>query len=206
MFTMRSNSARFLSRFSKAAACLLLAVAFGACTSGEREATTNSAGGNTKTAPVTAGKPPAQLPPGIADSVIQSLDGESFRLADYKGKVVVLDLWATWCGPCRLEIPHLVAIGNEYGGRGVEVVGLSTENPQQAAEAVRNFARDFKIDYKLGWANPQVAQLIGFGGGVIPQTLVIGRDGTVVMHHAGFSPCKTPQMLRDAVEKALAQG
>lgn len=212
MITAESNRARALML---ALCCLCAALGAGACTENESVApTATTANGNnagsTTTAPnrATPGAPSSgstSLPPEIADSTIESLDGESFRLADYQGKVVVLDLWATWCGPCRLEVPHLVAIGNEYGERGVEVIGLSTENPDEASELVRAFAREFNINYKLGWTNPQVRQLIGFGGGVIPQTLVIARDGTVVMHHAGFNPSSTPQKLREAVEQALAR-
>jgi thiol-disulfide isomerase/thioredoxin len=87
------------------------------------------------------------VPPVAWDTEIQAVDGKAFRLSDYKDKVVVLDLWATWCGPCRLEIPHLVELQNEYGARNVEVIGLTTEDPEADAGKVRDFAKEFKINY-----------------------------------------------------------
>src|SRR5918999_520847 len=78
------------------------------------------------------------VPPAAWNTEIQALDGGKFRLSDFKDKVVVIDLWATWCGPCRLEVPHLVDLQNEYGAKGVEVIGLTTEDPLEDEEKVRD--------------------------------------------------------------------
>lgn len=145
-----------------------------------------------------AGSP---LPAGIADAEILSLDGGPFRLSDYRGRVVVLDLWATWCGPCRMEIPHLVELREEYGPRGVEVIGLSVEDPVSDEETVRDFAREFSINYKLGWAEEDWFLKLTRGNTAIPQTFVIGRDGGVYLHAPGYSP-QLPQMIRDAIARA----
>jgi thiol-disulfide isomerase/thioredoxin len=201
---------RFAHRHKTLALCALLALIVGACTKTQTAtpevANTDAAATSTKPA---AKKPMnAMLPEEIANSKIESLDGGEFRLADYKGKVVVLDLWATWCGPCRAEIPFLVKISDEYRERGVEVIGVSTDKrttPKDAPELVRDFAEEFSINYKLAWTNDELDQLIVFGGSSIPQTLVINREGKVVMHHAGFNPARTPQKLREAIEEALAQ-
>jgi thiol-disulfide isomerase/thioredoxin len=147
---------------------------------------------------------PAQLdtvPPLAWETEIQAVDGSPFRLSDFKDKVVVLDLWATWCGPCRLEIPHLVELQNEYGGKGVEVIGLTTENPQSDAVKVRDFAREFNINYKLGWARADVAQALMNGNYSIPQTFVIAPGGRIVTKFRGFSD-KIPDMIRTAIDKA----
>ena len=149
-------------------------------------------------------RPPAQLdtvPPLAWNTEIQAVDGASFRLADFNDKVVVLDLWATWCGPCRLEIPHLVDLQNEYKGKGVEVIGLTTESPQADAEKVRDFAKEFNINYKLGWARADVAQTLMNGNYSIPQTFVIAPGGRIITKFRGFSD-RIPDMIRGAIDKA----
>jgi thiol-disulfide isomerase/thioredoxin len=141
------------------------------------------------------------VPPLVWDTEIQAVDGASFKLSDYKDKVVVLDVWATWCGPCRLEIPHLVDLSNEYAGKGVEVIGLTTESPQTDSEKVRDFAREMKINYKLGWARADVAQTLMNGNYSIPQTFVIAPGGRIVTKFRGFSD-RIPDMIRAAIDKA----
>jgi thiol-disulfide isomerase/thioredoxin len=141
------------------------------------------------------------VPAQVWEAQIQSVDGSSFRLSDFKDKVVVLDLWATWCGPCRLEIPHLVALNKEYAGKGVEIIGLTTESPQTDADKVREFASDMNINYKLGYARADVAQSLMNGVYSIPQTFVIAPGGRIVTKFRGFSD-RIPDMIRAAVEKA----
>src|SRR5436309_105083 len=109
------------------------------------------------------------VPASVWNAEIQAVDGNSFHLSDYKDKVVVLDLWATWCGPCRAEIPHLVDLNKEYGGKGVEIIGLTTESPQSDAERVRDFAKEMNINYKLGWARADTAMELMNGRTSIPQ-------------------------------------
>lgn len=142
------------------------------------------------------------VPPSVWETEIQSVDGAAFRLSDFKDKVVVLDIWATWCGPCRLEVPHLVELTNEYKGK-VEVIGLTTENPQTDADKVRDFAKEFNINYKLGWARADVAQTLMNGNYSIPQTFVIAPGGRIVTKFRGFSP-QIPDMIRAAIDKAGA--
>jgi thiol-disulfide isomerase/thioredoxin len=134
---------------------------------------------------------------------LKALTGPSIKLSDYAGKVLVVNLWATWCGPCRMEIPELVKLYKEYRAKGLEVVGLSTENPEASAEGVRRFAQEFKIDYPLGWATSEVAITLMQGRDAIPQSFVISRDGRVLKRFVGFSAAATPQQLRDVIEEAL---
>ncbi len=143
------------------------------------------------------------LPQAVMEAQVQTLDGRPFRLADYKGKIVVLDIWATWCGPCRNMIPHLVETQNEFGPKGVEVIGLTTEEPATDEAKVRAFAREFKINYKLGWADDQfILALLGprFS---IPQTFVIGRDGRLYYHAAGYS-AQVPLAVNQIIERLEA--
>ncbi|HEX8190454.1 MAG TPA: TlpA disulfide reductase family protein [Pyrinomonadaceae bacterium] len=141
------------------------------------------------------------VPAAAWDTEIQSVDGAKFRLSDFKNKVVVVDLWATWCGPCRLEIPHLVDLQNEYGGKGVEVIGLTTEDPAEDEEKVRDFAKEFKINYKLGWSPREVSLALMNGNSSIPQTFVIAPGGRIVTKFRGFSN-QIPSMIRAAIDKA----
>jgi len=155
-----------------------------------------------KPAPAAAGSM-GTLPPAVLDTELKALTGPSIKLSDYAGKVLVVNLWATWCGPCRMEIPELVKLYKEYRAKGLEVVGLSTENPEASAEGVRRFAQEFKIDYPLGWATSEVAITLMQGRDAIPQSFVISRDGRVLKRFVGFSAAATPQQLRDVIEEAL---
>ena len=142
------------------------------------------------------------IPANVWETSIQSLDGKQFKLADYKGKIIVLDLWATWCGPCRDEIPHLVALSKEFGSKGVEVVGVTSEDPKRDLAKVQAFAREFQISYKIGFAPQEIA--IGLvRRGVIPQTFVITRDGHLLARFEGFNPTLTAPKLRQMVEHAV---
>ncbi|MFL6256757.1 MAG: TlpA family protein disulfide reductase [Pyrinomonadaceae bacterium] len=152
-------------------------------------------------------QPPQQQPqlesvPAAAwNTEIQSVDGAKFRLSDFKDKVVVVDLWATWCGPCRMEIPHLVDLQREYGAKGVEIIGLTTEDPSEDEAKVRDFAKEFKINYKLGWSPREVSLALMNGNGSIPQTFVIAPGGRIVTKFRGFSD-RIPDMIRAAIDKA----
>jgi thiol-disulfide isomerase/thioredoxin len=141
------------------------------------------------------------VPALVWNTEIQSVDGGTFRLADYKDKVVVLDVWATWCGPCRMEIPHLVDLSKEYAGKGVEVIGLTTESAQTDADTVRDFAKEMKINYKLGYARADIAQSLMNGQFTIPQTFVIAPGGRIITKFRGFDD-RIPSMIRAAINKA----
>src|SRR5207237_10665087 len=141
------------------------------------------------------------VPAAAWNTELQAVDGAKFRLSDFKDKVVVLDLWATWCGPCRMEIPHLVDLNREYSGKGVQVIGLTTESPQSDTEKVRSFAREMNINYKLGWARADVAQRLMAGNYSIPQTFVIAPGGRIVTKFRGFG-AQIPDMIRAAIDKA----
>jgi peroxiredoxin len=150
--------------------------------------------------------PPAalpELPPEVTVAPLKDINGASFKLADFFGKVTVVNLWATWCGPCRGEIPELVKLNKEFHSRGVEIIGLSTENPGASAEKVRKFIQDFQIDYRIGWAPAEVAATLMQEYAAIPQTFVISRDGWILKRFVGFSPANTAAQLKQVLEDAL---
>ena len=145
------------------------------------------------------------LPENVMQASINLLDGQKTKLADYSGKVLIVDLWATWCGPCKQEIPHLVEIAKEYKDKGVEVIGLTNENPETDAEWVKQFSEAFNINYPIGWADDEMQAGLTRGRNSIPQTFIIGRDGKIVRHFVGFSPRLIPQM-KAAIEEAASAG
>jgi thiol-disulfide isomerase/thioredoxin len=156
-------------------------------------------------APAVVAAPPAltDLPPEVSVAPLKDAKGASFKLADFFGKVMVVNLWATWCGPCRREIPELVKLHKEFHARGVEMIGLSTENPDASAEKVRKFIQDFQIDYRIGWAPVEVGAPLMQGNTSIPQIFVISRDGFILKRFVGFSAANTlalKQVLEDALK------
>jgi thiol-disulfide isomerase/thioredoxin len=144
------------------------------------------------------------LPESVLSHEFQSLDKGSFRLSDFGGKVFVINLWATWCGPCRREIPEYEQVRKEYTGRGVEFFGLTTEDPHADADRVRKFVREFDFNFRVAWLDRQTAITLMNGRSVIPQTIVVSADGRVVEHWRGYASGRGAQMLRTAIERALA--
>ncbi len=151
------------------------------------------------------GAPPAlvALPASVLEAEMKSASGAPIKLSNYSGKVLLVNLWATWCGPCRVETPELVKLHKYFQSQGVEMVGLSTENPDSSAESVRNFVRDFDVDYRIGWATPDVAITLMQGRDAIPQSFIISREGRIVRRFVGFNPVSTPPQIKQAIEEAL---
>ena len=143
------------------------------------------------------------LPRPVLDAENRAASGSPIKLADYSGKVLLVNLWATWCGPCRMETPELVKLHKEYQSRGVEMVGLSTEDPDASAESVAEFVKAYDVKYHIGWATREVAIALMQGRTNIPQSFIIARDGRIVKRFIGFRPDATPQQIREALDEAL---
>ena len=108
-------------------------------------------------------------------------------LGQFKGKVVVMYFWATWCVPCRVETPNLVKLNEEYRGKDVQVVGLALDN----GDKVREFVRDNSITYPVFYGGREAVQLgkaLGNDQGAIPFTVVIGKDGKLIHTFKGDLP------------------
>lgn len=124
------------------------------------------------------------LPAEAVNLELQGLDGQSFRLSDFKGRVVVLDLWASWCPTCRAQIPNLIKLKQEFGGRAVEVIGLTFEKPEDARAEVQKTAQDLGINYRVGFMPRETAMKFALlnqeGKLPVPQTFVLNRNGRVV--------------------------
>jgi len=145
------------------------------------------------------------LPEKLLAHKIQPLEGKSFRLSDFHGKVLVINLWASWCGPCRREIPEYEKVRKEYAGRDVEFIGLTTEDPGDAFEKVNQFVRQTRFGFRIGWADREMAMVLMNGRGSIPQTVVIDTAGGVVNHWVGYTAGHSAERLRDAIDRALPQ-
>ena len=187
---------------------LLAAIGFVGCNSRDKETenapkvtVTVGPRANGTTAEATPAGP-KMLPASALDAPLETLEGKPFKLSDLKGKVLVLDLWATWCGPCRSSIPELVTMQKEYGPKGFEVVGLDIDPESDTPEDVRRFAKQYEINYKLAFADRDLAISL-MRGGNIPQSIIVNRDGQIVEHLVGFHPVNTPRRMRAAIEQAL---
>jgi peroxiredoxin len=125
----------------------------------------------------------AKTGPAKLDFTLKDMNGASVRLADYKGKVILLNYWATWCGPCKVEIPDLVALQNQYKDKGFVVLGVSQDDDP---ETLRSFAGAFKMNYPIlvGRDEPEVLDAQGPLWG-LPTSYLIGRDGTICTRHLG---------------------
>lgn len=123
------------------------------------------------------------------DFELKSIDGKMVKLSDYKGKVVILDFWATWCGPCRKGIPDLIELKNEFGKKGVEIIGISVDG-QNTIDQVKSFAADKKMNYPVVYADGKVADNYG-GIQNIPTTVVIDKKGYIIAQYEGLSPKAT---------------
>lgn len=133
--------------------------------------------------------------------------GTEQRLSALKGRIVVLNFWATYCVPCRKEMPDLSAIQNEYAALGVQVVGASADAPEDRAK-VLEFVKETKVNFPI-WTGATTADMLRFGlGSALPGTVVVGRDGRVVkvisgvVNHADLK--KQIDAMLAAAEKSAA--
>jgi thiol-disulfide isomerase/thioredoxin len=115
---------------------------------------------------------------------LTSTDGKDIKISDYKGKIVILDFWATWCGPCRIGIPDLIELQKEYG-KDIVVIGISLDD--ETKEAVVPFMKKIGINYPVLYGTFEVTQQYGGVEG-IPTTFVINRNGEIVDKHVGLVP------------------
>jgi thiol-disulfide isomerase/thioredoxin len=144
------------------------------------------------------------LPEGLLSHKLLAMDDSTFRLTDFSGKVIVINLWETWCGPCRREVPDYEKVRKEYLGREVEFIALTTEDPIASRAKVQKFARDFHFGFRIGWADRETARILMNGRNGIPQTVVLGTDGHVLTRWIGYSVEHSSDRLRAAINQGLS--
>lgn len=119
------------------------------------------------------------------DFALKSTTGKTIKLSDYKGKIVIVDFWATWCPPCRKGIPDLIDIQNKYKGK-VVVIGISVDHEKTVKE-VLPFVKKYGINYPVVYSNDNVVNDYG-GIESIPTSFIIDQKGNVVNRHVGLYP------------------
>src|SRR5580658_7226285 len=160
---------------SKTLSAVLLSVAVAAIC-----ANTGCSDTITAKAAVKEGKDRKLAPP----FTLKDSNGEPVQLADYKGKVVLLDFWATWCGPCKVEIPWFMEFEQQFKDRGFAVLGVSMD--EDGWDAVKPYIEDLKINYRILLGNEQVSDTYG-GVDSLPTTLLIDRQGKIASVHIGLA-------------------
>jgi thiol-disulfide isomerase/thioredoxin len=146
----------------------------------------------------------AQTPAGACDPkgkpaklnfTFKDVNNKKVSLLDFKGKVILLDFWATWCVPCKAEIPGFIELQKKYGAKGLQIVGLSVDDPLSKAKA---YADEMKMNYPVLLAEGKEDILMAYDPiPSIPVSVVIGRDGKICSKHVGIAPM-------DVFEKEIA--
>jgi thiol-disulfide isomerase/thioredoxin len=139
--------------------------------------------------------------------VVHNLQGKRTDLNKLigQGKPLIIDFWATWCGPCRQEIPHLLELYNQYRKDGLIIVGLTVEDPVADRSKVRSFANSFKMSYPVAFAPEEIYLFFDVGASTlrIPQTIVFDSNGQVVKRIIGYNERLGKEILTKAVEEAV---
>jgi len=136
----------------------------------------------------------ADAKPANLNLTLKDINGKPVALSDYKGKVVLLDFWATWCPPCRKEIPGFIELYDTYKSRGFVVLGVSMD---ESTSDIKRFAKKLKMDYPIliGYGRDDLEA--AFGQLALPTAFVIGRDGRICVKHDGYTA-------KEQVEREIA--
>ncbi|PYS97936.1 MAG: hypothetical protein DMF63_17940 [Acidobacteria bacterium] len=180
------------------------------CSGTQQGANQSSQSPNLETNTVADGAPEKKktdYPPiatAVAQAEIKNLDGTKWKVADKKGKVLLLNMWATWCGPCRSEMPALVKLQDANRDKGLEVVGLNVND--ETVEDINKFATDMKLNYTLVWADTglqaALLKISKFDG--IPQSFLVDRNGDLRGVFKGANPEDVKKMTQ-LVELVVAE-
>jgi peroxiredoxin len=131
------------------------------------------------------------------DFSLESLDGKTMRLSDFRGKAVLLNFWATWCGPCKIEMPWFVDLQNQYGAQGLQIVGVAMDDASK--EDIAKFAKDMGVNYPVLIGKEAVGNAYG-GVPALPETFLIARDGKIMDKIIGL---RGKAEIEDAIKQAL---
>jgi thiol-disulfide isomerase/thioredoxin len=175
-------------------------------------ANSNAAIPNSNTSGAPSDSKSKEYPPlasGLANAEFELLDGSKFKIVDRKGKVLLLNIWGTWCGPCRAEMPHLIALQEKYGPQGFEVIGLNIGDGNGSPETIdqiKTFAASMKLNYTLARSpNAATAEFYKISKQqVVPQTLLVDREGHLRGMFIGGGP-RVVNSMSETVEKTMSE-
>jgi thiol-disulfide isomerase/thioredoxin len=165
-----------------------------------RQSTNAKTAQNVSGSTIPSGSDPAigSMAPGFSLKSVP--DGQTVTLASLKGKAVLVNFWATWCGPCKIEMPWLIDLQKKYGPEGLQIVGITKEDTDE--KAIASFMKKMGVNYTVVVGTPAVQDLYGGIDG-LPTSFFLGRSGKVVQEIIGLD---SESKLEDAIKKALAQG
>ena len=152
-------------------------------------------GTTTAAQPAAAGACAANSKPAALNFSFKDIDNRTVALSEFKGKVIILDFWATWCEPCKAEIPGFIDLQKKYAARGLKIIGLSVDDSLPTAQ---KYAEAMKMNYPVLLAEGKEEILMAYDPiPSIPVSVVIGRDGKICSKHFGIAPM-------DVFEKEIA--
>jgi thiol-disulfide isomerase/thioredoxin len=134
------------------------------------------------------------------DFTLDALDGKAVTLSGYHGQAVLLNFWATWCGPCKVEMPWFVELQKEYGPQGLQIVGVAMDDASK--EDIEKFVKEMGVNYPILVGKESVGDQYG-GVNVLPTTFFIDRDGKIVAREFGL---QSRSVFVDHIKQALSQG
>jgi thiol-disulfide isomerase/thioredoxin len=134
------------------------------------------------------------------DFELPALDGKNLKLSDLRGKAVLLNFWATYCGPCKIEMPWFVELQKEYGPQGFQIIGVAMDDA--SLEDIAKFAKEMGVNYPILLGKESVGQSYG-GVSVLPTTFFLDRDGKLIAREFGL---QSRSVFVDHIKKALSQG
>jgi thiol-disulfide isomerase/thioredoxin len=162
-----------------------------------------------RTTEATSNQSEVTLSSDLMNQELTTLYNRQLKLADYTRKITIINLFASWCAPCRQNLWDLIKIKQEYGGHGVEVIGLVVPESDPDIAAVRRFVRLQQINFPVVWDEKGLGESLVKamkGQSVLPQTFIIGEDGRILKHFQGFDSKHTPVLMREVLDQAGKEG
>ncbi|HWC17548.1 MAG TPA: TlpA disulfide reductase family protein [Terriglobales bacterium] len=133
------------------------------------------------------------------DFALKDLDGKQVKLSDFRGKAVLLNFWATWCGPCKVEMPWFVELQKQYGPQGLEIVGVALDD--SGKDEIQKFAKDMGVNYTILQGQDDVGDAYGAIG--LPTTFYIDRNGRIIDSASGLV---SRSEIEENIKKSLSEG
>jgi thiol-disulfide isomerase/thioredoxin len=155
-----------------------------------------------------AAQPNVTVPPGLFDRDVVTIANRRFKLSDYSDRTIVLNVFASWCAPCRMILPDLIELKKKYNSHPIEVLGLVSRKTDADIDEVRRFVSNYGVNFEVIWDTEDFAESIvklASNHDVLPQTLVIDQTGQVRKILTGFKPDVTPEILRKSLDQIGAE-